>query len=101
VPDLRGHGQSGILAKPFRHRDAAIDMLALLDHLKLRACIKAKVLVSSTPYFPTQARPITHRYADNIPEQQWEVLRGRHPGGNEQIRAILAAPQPLPTAMAT
>jgi pimeloyl-ACP methyl ester carboxylesterase len=113
VPDLRGHGQSGILAKPFRHRDAASDMLALLDHLKLRACkgigisgggnvllhmatmqperIKAMVLVSSTPYFPTQARPIMHRYADNIPEQQWEVLRRRHPGGDEQIRAILAS----------
>src|SRR6266700_3352733 len=38
VPDLRGHGRSGILSSPFRHRDAAADVLALLDHLEIRSC---------------------------------------------------------------
>src|SRR5271166_5294587 len=38
VPDLRGHGRSGVLSKPFRHRDAAGDMVALLDHLNVPAC---------------------------------------------------------------
>jgi pimeloyl-ACP methyl ester carboxylesterase len=33
VPDLRGHGRSSVLAGPFRHRDAAADIIALLDHL--------------------------------------------------------------------
>ena len=31
LPDLRGHGHSGILSKPFRHEEAARDMFALLE----------------------------------------------------------------------
>ena len=38
IPDMRGHGRSSTLPKPFRHQDAAADMLALLDHLEIRAC---------------------------------------------------------------
>src|SRR5215472_8054044 len=78
VPDLRGHGRSGNLSKPFRHEDAATDLFALLDFLGIGACkgvgisgggnvllhmgtrqpqrIAAMVLVSATPYFPNQAR---------------------------------------------
>jgi len=111
VPDLRGHGRSTVLTKPFRHQDAATDILALLDHLEIRACkglgissggnvllhmatrqperVKAMVLVSATPYFPEQARSIMRRYPDGLPEAQWEILRGRHPGGDAQINAIL------------
>ncbi len=88
-------------------------MLALLDHLKISACkglgisgggnvllhmatmqpelITAMVLVSATPYFPAQARSIMRQYANGLPEQQWEILRRRHPGGDAQIRAILAS----------
>jgi pimeloyl-ACP methyl ester carboxylesterase len=113
VPDLRGHGRSSILSQPFRHRDAAADILALLDHLKIKTCkalgisgggnvllhlatlqperIQAMVLVSATPFFPAQARPIMREYAKSLPEEQWEVLRRRHPGGDAQIRAILAS----------
>jgi pimeloyl-ACP methyl ester carboxylesterase len=113
VPDLRGHGRSGILSKSFRHQEAAGDMLALLDRLKVGACkglgisgggnvllhmatrqperIKAMVLVSATPYFPAQARPIMRQYSKSLPDEQWEILRRRHPGGDEQIRAILAS----------
>src|SRR5947209_7497639 len=80
LPDLRGHGRSGILWKHFRHEEAAVDMFALLDHLGIRTCkgvgisaggnvllhmatkqprrITAMVLVSATPYFPEQARSI-------------------------------------------
>jgi pimeloyl-ACP methyl ester carboxylesterase len=115
VPDLRGHGRSGILSKPFRHQNAAEDMLALLDHLKVDACkglgmscggnvllhmatmqperVKAMVLVSATPYFPAQARPIMREYAKNLPEQQWEFLRRSHPGGDRQIQALLDSTQ--------
>jgi len=113
VPDLRGHGRSATLSKPFRFDDAAQDMLALLDHLEIKSCsglgisgggnvllhvatrqperVKAMVLVSATPYFPAQARSIMRQYADNLPEAQWEVLRRNHPGGDEQIKAILAS----------
>jgi pimeloyl-ACP methyl ester carboxylesterase len=113
APDLRGHGRSSVLARPFRHQDAAADMLALLDHLEIIACkglgvsgggnvllhmaakeperVKAMVLVSATPYFPAQARAIMRQYPDSLPEAQWEFLRRRHPGGDPQIKAILAS----------
>jgi len=120
LPDLRGHGRSGILSKPFRHEEAAMDMFALLDHLKIRACkgvgisgggnvllhmaakqphrITAMVLVSATPYFPAQARPIMAQYPDTLPEQQWEILRRRHPSGDAQIKAILASTKSFATS---
>src|SRR5258708_37128788 len=113
VPDLRGHGRSGILSKPLRHSEAARDMLALLDHLKVSPCkglgisgggnvllhmatmqperIKAMVLVSATPYFPAQARSIMRQDANSLPEAEREILRRRHPGGERAIRAILAS----------
>ena len=120
LPDLRGHGRSGTLAKPFRHEEAAADMLALLDHLKIASCkavgisgggnvllhmatkqpgrIQAMVLVSATPYFPAQARPLMSQYSDTLPEQQWETLRRRHPGGDEQIKAILSSTKSFATS---
>lgn len=119
VPDLRGHGRSAILSKPFRHEDAATDLFALLDHLEIRTCkgvgisaggnillhmatksdrITAMVLVSATPYFPAQARTIMSQYADNLPEEQWEILRRRHPGGDAQIKAILASTKSFATS---
>lgn len=111
MPDLRGHGRSGVLSRPFRHQDAAADILALLDHLEIGACkglgisaggnvllhmatrqpqrVQAMVLVSATPYFPAQARAIMRRYPDTLPEAQWEILRRSHPGGDSQIHALL------------
>ena len=113
MPDLRGHGRSGILSQPFRHQDSATDMLALLDHLGIRNCrglgisgggnvllhmatrqpdrIKAMVLVSATAYFPAPARLIMRRYPESLPESQWDILRRSHPGGDAQIHAILAS----------
>ncbi len=113
VPDLRGHGRSSILSSPFRHDETSADIFALLDHLgiggfkgvgvsgggnvllhmatKQPKRVKAMVLVSATPYFPAQARPIMRQYPDKLPEQQWELLRRRHPGGDSQIHALLAS----------
>lgn len=120
LPDLRGHGRSGILSKPFRHEDAATDIFVLLDHLGIRACkgvgisaggnvllhmatkqpnrVTTMVLVSATPYFPAQARAIMSQYGDNLPDEQWEILRRRHPGGDKQIKAILASTKSFATS---
>lgn len=113
IPDLRGHGRSGSLAKPFRHDDAADDICALLDYLRIETFrglgvsgggnvllhlatrqperVKAMVLVSATSYFPAQARPIMRQYPDSVSEQEWETMRHRHPGGDEQIKSLLAS----------
>ena len=113
IPDLRGHGRSGVLTKPFRHEEAASDILALLDRLEIGVCsglgisaggnvllhmatrqpdrVKAMVLVSATPYFPAQARAIMRNYSDSLPVAQREYLRKCHSGGDSQIDAILAS----------
>jgi pimeloyl-ACP methyl ester carboxylesterase len=113
VPDMRGHGRSGILSRPFRHQDAASDVLALLDHLGIDSCkgigisgggnvllhiatrqperVRAMVLVSATPYFPPQARPIMRAFPDSVPEAHRDFMRRSHPGGDAQINAILAS----------
>jgi pimeloyl-ACP methyl ester carboxylesterase len=120
VPDFRGHGRSGILTKHFRHEEAATDILALLDHLSISGCkgvgvsgggnvllhiatrqpdrIKAMVIVSATSYFPAQARPFMIQYADTLTEQQWEYLRRRHAGGDEQVRALLESAKSFATS---
>jgi pimeloyl-ACP methyl ester carboxylesterase len=111
--DLRGHGRSGILSDAFRHREAAVDILALLDRLQIPTCkgvgvsaggnillhmatmqparVNAMVLVSATPYFPPQARAIMRRYPDTLSDAQLETLRQRHAGGDPQVRALLEA----------
>ena len=113
VPDMRGHGRSGILTKPFRHDDAADDIAALLNHLGIHTFkglgvsgggnvllhlatrqperMKAMALVSATSYFPAQARPIMRDHAENLSQQEWETMRRRHPGGDAQIKALLAS----------
>ncbi|HLK63882.1 MAG TPA: alpha/beta hydrolase [Bryobacteraceae bacterium] len=113
VPDFRGHGRSGTLTKPFRHQDAANDVVALLDHLQIGTCkgvgvsgggnvllhlatrqperIAAMVLVSATPYYPAQARSIMRQYRQLLPESQRALLRQKHPGGDAQIDALLSS----------
>lgn len=113
IPDLRGHGRSSPLSKPFRHEEAAVDMFALLDHLGIDACkavgisgggnvllhmatkqlgrVKAMVLVSATPYFPEQARAVMRHYAAGLSQQEWARLRRSHPAGDAQIESILSS----------
>ena len=111
--DLRGHGRSGILTGQFRHEDAALDLLGLLDHLKIAQCkavgisgggnvmlhmatkqpkrIAAMVLVSATPYFPEQARNVMRHYAELLPSEARVHLRQIHSGGEAQVEALLAS----------
>ena len=113
IPDMRGHGRSSNPSNTFRHDEAATDIFALLDHLGIGtfkglgvsgggnvllhlatrqpARVKSMVLVSATSYFPAQARSVMRQYNDRLPEQEWARLRQNHPGGDTQIKALLAS----------
>jgi pimeloyl-ACP methyl ester carboxylesterase len=117
IPDARGHGRSAVpdwneLPKTLTHRQCALDMLALLDYLKIEPCkaigvsmggnillhmatirperIEAMVIVSATPYFPEQARKVMGAVLapDNQPASEWERMRRSHHHGDDQIRAL-------------
>jgi pimeloyl-ACP methyl ester carboxylesterase len=112
IPDMRGHGRSSNPSDTFRHDEAAADIFALLDHLEIAtfkgigasgggnvllhlatgqpARVKSMVLVSATSYFPAQARSVMRQYHDRLPEHEWVRLRQSHPGGDAQIKALLA-----------
>ena len=111
-PDARGHGRSTNPCREITHRQCALDTLALLDHLGIAKCraiglsmggnillhlatiqpdqVEAMVAVSSTMYFPEQARAIMRQVpaAENQPAQEWEAMRNRHKLGDQQIVAL-------------
>lgn len=111
TPDARGHGRSTNPQKAITHRQCALDMLALLDHLGIKKCravglsmggnillhmatmqpdrIEAMVVVSATMYFPEQARAFMRQIrAEKHPPSEWETMRKRHKHGDEQILAL-------------
>jgi pimeloyl-ACP methyl ester carboxylesterase len=114
LPDARGHGRTTNPQKTITHRQCALDMLGLLDHLGIRKCraiglsmganillhmatlqperIESMVLVSATMYFPEQAWAIMAQIpqAADQPPQEWEIMRKRHKHGNQQIVALWA-----------
>ena len=111
-PDARGHGQSTNPGKTITHRQCALDMLALLDHLQIPRCraiglsmggnillhmatmqpqrISAMVVVSATLRFPDQARAIMRQIppASEQPAHAWDAMRQRHSLGDDQITAL-------------
>jgi pimeloyl-ACP methyl ester carboxylesterase len=96
----------------------ALDVFALLDHLGVGrfkvlglsmgaktilhmatqqpARVEASVLVSTTPYFPEQARAIMRQVstADHT-DAEWRQMREWHRHGDEQIRALWRLPEGL------
>jgi pimeloyl-ACP methyl ester carboxylesterase len=98
--------------KRVTHRQCALDIIALLDHLGVNKCraiglsmggnillhmatlqpdrIEAMVVVSATMYFPEQARTIMRqiRAAERQSVQAWETMRKSHRLGDEQIAAL-------------
>jgi pimeloyl-ACP methyl ester carboxylesterase len=114
IVDLPGNGASTNPSGVFTHRQAAVDMFALLDSLGIRRVraigmssggmvllhmatqqpsrIDAMVVVSATSYFPEQARQILRQVAnpDNIPppvKKQYAECATR---GEAQVRQLEA-----------
>jgi pimeloyl-ACP methyl ester carboxylesterase len=113
APDMRGHGRSTNPSGAFTFRQAALDMLALLDHLGISSVkaiglsgggitllhmatmqpgrIAAMVPVSAPPYFPPQARAIQAVFTEEmLPENERKAMRQRHAHGEAQIQALFA-----------
>ena len=111
VPDLRGHGRSTNPSRTFTFRQAARDVLALLDGLgvpRVKAIglsmgaktllhmatqqpgrVDTMVLVSATPYFPAQVRAAMAQFTvDSFSGAEWETQRKRHVHGDDQIRML-------------
>ena len=111
IPDMRGHGWSTNPTKQFLHRQVALDLFALLDHLRIDQCkamgissggmsllhlatqqparLEHMVLIGTASHLPEQARVV---YREQTPESDlwdWSFLRQVHQYGDEQIRAIL------------
>jgi pimeloyl-ACP methyl ester carboxylesterase len=111
--DLRGHGASTGTDGPFLFRDAARDVLGLLDHLGLEgvkaiglsgggitllhmatmapASFCAMVVVSAPTQFPDETRAIQRRMSEAmLGDAEMARLRLRHAGGDAQVQRLLA-----------
>ncbi|MEO7575977.1 MAG: alpha/beta hydrolase [Massilia sp.] len=112
VVDLRGHGHSTNPANEFTHRQAAIDVFHLLDHIGIDrfsamgmssggmallhmassqpARIDAMVLISATTHFPDQARAIMRRASfSTMPQEVRDMYRECAKRGDEQVRQLI------------
>ncbi len=113
VVDLRGHGHSTNPENTFTHREAANDVFLLLeklgiDHFSAMGMstggmtllhmatsqpvrIRSLILISTTSYFPDQARAIMRRASfDTMPPEVREMYQECAKRGDEQIRQLLS-----------
>ncbi|MFQ6114574.1 MAG: alpha/beta fold hydrolase [bacterium] len=110
LPDLRGHGQSTNPKKEFRHRDAAEDIYALMDHLKIKkfkalgastgartlihmatmdtSRILSMVLIGATSYYPEKCRARMLGY--KVSEWEKYTWMNKHVSrGEKQIKQLI------------
>jgi pimeloyl-ACP methyl ester carboxylesterase len=113
VVDLRGHGHSTNPENKFTHQEAANDVFLLLEKLGINHFstmgmstggmvllhmatsqprrIDSMVLISTTSYFPEQARTIMRRASfDTMPQEVQEMYRECAKRGDEQIRQLIS-----------
>jgi len=109
--DLRGHGRSTNPSGQFTHRQAALDLYALLDHLDIRqfkaigassgamtlihmatqqpSRVEAMVLVGGTDQFVAETRAIlTDPNCEQLTVEDWQRMRTLHRHGDQQIREL-------------
>ena len=112
IPDLRGHGRSTNPSREFTMAQAAMDLSALLDHLgvgRIRALgasaggvillhlatipasrIDQMILIGTgSRFLPHCRESMATADAEQYPEGWWELMRTRHPRGDEQILEIV------------
>ncbi|MGH7497001.1 MAG: alpha/beta fold hydrolase [bacterium] len=112
IPDMRGHGRSTNPLGEFTHRQAALDMFALLDQLGIQRFkamgmssggmtlihmatqqperVEAMVLIGATSYFPAQARAIMRRSdPDSLSTKELEEWGQCSVRGEAQTREVL------------
>ena len=113
APDLRGHGASTNPTGVFTFRQCALDVRALLEHLRLPRvkavgisgggltllhlatmlppAIESMVVVSAPPYFPPEARAIQRRFSPAmLGEAELARMRAVHRAGEPQIQQLFA-----------
>ncbi len=113
IPDLRGHGRSTNPSGTYTHRQAALDVLALLDRLEVGSVkaigvsgganallhmatqepsrVEAMVLVSGASYYSAPARDFMRQFTvESHTDEQWQIMRQRHRHGDRQILALWA-----------
>ena len=111
VPDFRGHGRSTNPSNEFTHKQAALDVFALLDHLAVDefkamgissggmallhmatmqpSRVEAMVLIGAASYLPEEDRAFMRALdPDAQPEEAWARMRQEHVYGDDQIRAL-------------
>ena len=111
IPDLRTHGRSTNRAGTFTHRQAALDVYALLDQLGVKRFkamgistggmtllhmatqqpdrIDAMVLIGATSYFPESARAFMRQVSpDSISAQERQGYAACAVRDDAQIRAL-------------
>lgn len=113
IPDLRGHGHSTNPSKKFTHRQSALDVFALLDHLGIddfKAMgissggmtllhmatqqpdrVKSMVLIGTTIYFPKEAREIMRQTTfEKRKDPDWIFVYDYQTRGDEQLRELFS-----------
>ena len=113
IPDMRGHGASTNPSANFTHRQAAFDMLGLLDSLGIQrvraigassggmtllhmatqqpARVEAMILVDATSYFPAEARRFMRALKpDSLPTEFVREGSECATRGESQIRELAA-----------
>jgi pimeloyl-ACP methyl ester carboxylesterase len=111
LPDLRGHGRSTNPSGQFTHRQAALDIFALLDQMGVKsfkaigassgamtlvhmatqqpARIEAMVLVGGTDQIGPEARALLRDPdCEKLTPEEWKAKREIHKHGDDQILAL-------------
>jgi len=118
APDLRGHGRSNGAAPMYSFKQSAVDVFALLDHLKIDrikvvglsgggitalhmatlqpARVASMVVVSAPSAFPEQAKAMQRNFSEAMfGADQGAAMRRRHPRPG-QLDALLAQVRRMP-----